>query len=118
MKKLLSQIVAAIAGLWLAAKFIPGIEVPIEQWQLFLTLGAILGLLNFFVKPVINAITLPLRIITLGLFGIAVNMAMLWFLDSMFDELSMPLFLPLFYTTLIIWGINFIIQKILIKDKE
>mgnify|MGYP001594647508 CR=1 FL=1 len=130
MKKLFSQIVAAIAGLWLAVLFVPSVVLRIypessffgisltEQWQIFLVLGVILGLLNHFVRPILKAIALPLEILTLGIFCIIINMATIWFLDLMFDELYVPWFFPLFYTTVIIWIINFIIEKFLIKDDD
>lgn len=128
MRKLLSQIIAASVGLWLADYFIEGVTVKLypesnffgipltSQWQIFLVLGIVLGLLNLFVKPIIKTITLPLRIITLGIFNLAINMAMIWFLDIMFSELSVPLWLSLLYTSLIIIVLNFIIQKILIRE--
>lgn len=118
MKSILSQIVSAVSGLWLASSFVPGVIAKIypdsnffgfsltSEWQIFLILGIILGLLNFFVRPVLNAITLPLRIITLGLFSIATSMAMIWILDLMFAEIYIPWLFPLLYTTLIVWGLN------------
>jgi len=128
MKKLLFQILSAGVGLLLATIFIPGVTVTVfsdsnfygipltANWQLFILLGFILGLLNFFVKPILNVITLPLRIITLGLFGFVINMALVWALDYIFRELSITLYLPLLYTTLIIWGLNVILGLFLNKD--
>lgn len=122
MKRLISQIVSATLGLWLADYFIQEVSVKLysnsnffgisltSQWQIFLILGITLGLINFFLKPIINAITFPLRIITLGLFSIVINMGFLWIIDLMFDELSIPWFLPLLLTTLIIWIVNVIIS--------
>ncbi len=87
MKKLLFNIVSAGLGLWLATMFVQEVKIAVlpdsnffginltSQWQLFLLFGIILGLLNFFVKPILNVITLPLRIITLGLFSFVINMA-------------------------------------------
>ena len=130
MVKLLSQIIAGILGLWLAVMFVPGIKLSIfadsnffgiplsAQWQIILTLGIILGLLNFFIKPILKALALPLEIITLGLFGIVINMAMLWFLDLMFYELNIPWMKPLIYTTLIVWALGLIIPKILNRSKK
>jgi putative membrane protein len=130
MKKLFSQIIAAIAGLWLAVLFVPEVTVrpypdsaffgiPLTaQWQIILVLGIILGLINYFVKPILKAISLPLEIITLGFFSLVINMALIWFLDLMFTELSAPLIWPLLYTTLIIWALNLLIQVFLIKDKD
>mgnify|MGYP001620161744 CR=1 len=122
MRNLLFNIIAAGAGLWLASLYVPGVKVavisgsnffgfPITQdWQIILTLGIILGLLNFFVKPILDIITLPLRIITLGIFGFFVNMSLIWIVDVMFKEFSAPWFWPLLYTTLIIWGLNVILS--------
>lgn len=130
MKKLLSQIIAAGVGLWLAALFVPGVIARVypesiffglaltAQWQIFLVLGIILGLLNYFVKPLLKTIALPLEIITMGLFTIAINIGLLWFLDLMFDELYISGLLPLLYTTLIIWGLNTIIIFFLIKKEN
>jgi putative membrane protein len=129
MKKLFSNVVSATAGLWLATLFVPEVVVRLDPqssffglpltatWQIFLILGIILGLLNYFVKPILKALALPLQIITLGLFNIVINMGLLWMLDSMFDELYVLWFWPLFDTTLIIWILNFIISKILIKHE-
>lgn len=128
MRKLLSQIIAAALGLWLATLFIQGVKVNLlpdsnffgvsitQQWQIFLVLGIILGLLNFFAKPILKALTLPLEIITVGLFGIAIDMAMIWIVGLIFEELAAPLFFPLFLTSIIIWALNLVIQKILIKN--
>lgn len=128
MKRILSQITAASLGIWLSALFIPEIRIdifpdsnffgiPLDlQWQIILLLGISLGLLNFFIKPIINAITLPLRIITLGIFSIAINMAMLWILDFIFKEITIPWLWPLFWTTIIVWFSNIIVSKFIIKE--
>jgi len=130
MRKLLSQIIAAALGLWLATLFIPKVKVNLlpdsnffgvnitQQWQIFLVLGIILGLLNFFVKPILKTLALPLEIITLGFFSIIISMAMIWIVTIIFKELTVPLYLPLFLTSLVIWATNFIIQKILIRDED
>lgn len=130
MRKLFSQIIAAGLGLWLATLLVPQVVVRaypesnffgfplMQQWEIFLVLGFVLGLLNYFLKPLLKTLALPLEIITLGLFTVVINMALIWLLDLMFDELYVPLFLPIFYTTLIIWALNFIIQKIVIRNED
>src|SRR3989344_7823331 len=107
MKRLLSLIISAGAGLWLATVLIAQVTVKtypdsnffginvIAPWQFFILFGIILGLLNFFVKPILNVITLPLRIITLGLFGFLINMFLIWIVDYIFREFSAPWFFPL-----------------------
>ena|SRR5581483_6569820 len=128
MKRLLICILGAGVGLWLATLIISGVAVTLYktsnffgiplayQWQLFVLFGVALGLLNFFVKPILNVITLPLRIITLGLFGFIINMALLWVVASVFTELQVPLFWPLIWTTLIIWLLQLILSKLFIHE--
>ncbi|PKQ27277.1 MAG: hypothetical protein CVT64_02270 [Actinobacteria bacterium HGW-Actinobacteria-4] len=52
-----------------------------ETWQragVFLLVGLVIVLLNAVVRPIVNALTFPLRILTLGLFGLIVAWFMLW----------------------------------------
>ena len=105
MRNLFIKIAAGILGLWLASSFVPGVEFT-GAWKILLFAGFLLGLMNFFIKPILKSITLPLRIITLGLFGLIINMAMVWLVDIFFTELTIVGVLPLLWTTLIIWGLS------------
>ena len=127
MRKLLSQIIAAIAGLWLATLIVPEVVVvtyptssffgfPLtQQWEIFLVLGIVLGLLNHFLKPLLKLLALPFEILTLGLFTIVIDMALIWLLDTIFDELTVPFLLPLLYTVLVILGLNIIVKSFLVN---
>ena len=130
MKRLLSQVIAATLGLWLATLYIPKVIIRVyptsnffgfsltAQWEIILVLGIVLGLLNYFLKPLLKAFTLPLELLTLGLFTVVINMGLIWLLDVMFDELYIPFFLPLLYTTLIIWVLNIILSFFLTNHKN
>lgn len=63
-------------SLWLAAQIVPGIEV--RSTASVLAAALILGLLNAIVRPIVILLTLPLTIVTLGLFLFVINAAMLW----------------------------------------
>jgi putative membrane protein len=71
-----------MAGLWIAAALVPGIEIR-DGWTL---LGAalLLGVVNAFVRPVIVILTLPVTILTLGLFLLVINAAMLGLVAAFF----------------------------------
>ena len=127
---ILLQIAAGILGLFLADKFVNGVDfsgslflLPNSETQIhlfFSTLvfvGAFLGILNSIIKPILNKITFPLRIITLNLFTIIVAMAMVWITDVIFTELKISGIIPLFWTTLIVWGLGFILSKWLAPKK-
>jgi len=117
--RLISQIIASSLGIFLAVHFVSGVSLEIipgqseifgisitETWQIFLVIGLILGLLNLLVKPILNLVTLPLKILTLGLFGLIINMAIIWAIDIMFLELTINGLAPLFWTTMIVWGVS------------
>jgi len=90
----------------LASRFVPGVEFR-GDYKMLLLIGGALGIINFFLKPILKAISLPIRILTLGLFTLLINMALVWIIEIFFPEnLEIVGFLPLFWTTLIIWALN------------
>jgi len=114
------QILAAILGFWLSVKFVPGVGFngPIVNFSSFsqfsqslVFVGIVLGILNYFVKPVLKIITLPLRIITLNLFNLVILMFLVWLTDIFFHQLIIDGIKALFLTTIIIWLIHFIFSK-------
>ena len=69
-------VVVNTIALWVAVYLLPGLEFSGEWWQ-WLLLGLIFGVVNAIVKPIARLLTLPLTIITLGLFLFVVNALML-----------------------------------------
>ncbi len=107
MNRLILQVIAGIASLWLATKFVPGVEFQGEIKYLILA-GLVLGLINFFLKPLLKLITLPLKILTFGLFGLVINMGIVWLVaDVLFPQnLEIHGLVPLFWTTIIVWLVS------------
>lgn len=60
------------ASVWVAVWMIDGFEFNGEWWQ-FLIVAAIVGLANAIVKPILRLLSLPLVVLTLGLFLVVVN---------------------------------------------
>lgn len=128
MARLIPQIIIGILGLWLAQRFVPGVYfrgplflIPgpgIELGEILGTLffiGAVWGLLNFFVKPILKKIVLPLRIITFNLFSLVIAMGLVWAVDIFSPELIIQGLQPLFWTTIILWGLSLILSFFLNK---
>ena len=119
---LIFQIIAGVLGIFLSSKFVPGVSLEVipgksiffgitftQNWQILLLVGGILGLINFFIKPILDKITLPLKILTFGLFSLILNIAVIWVLDILFLEFQVLTLTSLFWTTIICWGINLIL---------
>ena len=64
------------AALYVAVLIVPGIELS-GDWTGVLWLALIFGLLNALVRPLLKLLTCPLIILTLGLFTILINTALL-----------------------------------------
>ena len=120
MQRLIWHIIAAVLAIFLAIQFVPNVSLEIipgqssflgieitEEWQIIVVIGLILGLINAFIKPILDRLTWPLKILTLGIFSLILNMAIIWFLDISFKELKIVGLGALFFTTLIIWAVNF-----------
>ena len=105
MGNLLFKVIAGVLGLYLAERYVPGVDFT-GTWQDLVLVGVALGLINTFIKPLLKMITLPLRVITLGLFGLIINLVILWAIDIFFTELIIQGFFPLLWATLIIWGLT------------
>jgi len=71
-------------GLFLASVIIPGVE--ISGTGSFILAALLLGLVNAFVRPVAFLLTLPLTIVTLGLFLFVLNAAMFGLVASVLDN--------------------------------
>lgn len=85
MRGLLLRIVIVAIGLWVASKLVPGVEIA-DAWSLVWA-ALLLGIVNAVVRPVVILLTLPLTILTLGLFLLVINAATLslvaWMLAGM-----------------------------------
>ncbi len=65
-------------ALWLTAYFVPQIHLDKGDSVVgILAVAVIFGLVNTFVKPVVKLLSLPINLVTLGMFGLVVNGALL-----------------------------------------
>jgi putative membrane protein len=71
MKGFLFRLLITALGLWLAATVVPGVQ--INGWAALLGAALVLGIVNAVIRPVILVLTLPLTVLTLGLFILVVN---------------------------------------------
>jgi putative membrane protein len=68
-------------GLWLATRVVSGIRID-DPWTLVFA-GFLLGIVNAIVRPIAIILTLPITILTLGLFLLVVNTAMVALVAAM-----------------------------------
>ena len=74
--RLLIRFAFGALGLWLASRLLAG-GITFSSNEALLISAAVLGVVNAVVRPVVTILTLPLTIVTLGLFLLIVNAAMI-----------------------------------------
>ena len=79
--KFLVRAVFAALGLWVASVIVPGVFV--SNTGTLVVAALLLGVVNALVRPVVFILTLPLTIVTLGLFLLVVNAMMIGLVDLM-----------------------------------
>jgi putative membrane protein len=70
-------------GLWLASEIVPGID--IEGTGTLVAAALLLGIVNALVRPLLILLTLPITVLTLGLFLLVVNAAMFGLVAALLD---------------------------------
>ncbi len=81
------RLVIGAIGLWLAQALVPGME--IRGFGTLLVAAFLLGLVNAVVRPVLVILTLPITVVTLGLFLWVINAAMLGLVARLLDGFTL-----------------------------
>ncbi len=109
MKIILHWIIISVAVL-VSTGIVSGISV--DPLWVVLIVGACLTLFNMFIKPVVNILTLPLNIVTLGLFSLVVNGLLFWYLGNIIKGFNVETFSAAFFGALLVSVINWILKKV------
>jgi putative membrane protein len=107
--KLLIRILITSGLVMLIAHFMPGVHVI--NFTTSLIVAVVLGLLNIFIKPILVILTLPVTIVTLGLFLLVVNALIVLLCDNIVGGFSVDSF----WTALIFSIILSICQSIMFR---
>ena len=99
------------AALWVADALLGG--VVINGWKAYLIGSAVLGVANTIVKPILTIVALPLIILTLGLFYLVINIAMLALAEWIAPNFSITGFWSYVGAVVIIWAVNFVADRVL-----
>ncbi|MEQ4723068.1 phage holin family protein [Nonomuraea sp. B19D2] len=100
--------IAAAVALWVAVQVLDGIEVnapanSVKYWGVLLIVALIFGLVNAIVKPIVKALGCAIVVLTLGLFLLVINAAMLLLTSWIAGQLDIPFHVDNFYPAAF-WG--------------
>ena len=98
------------AALWVATRIVPGISFTGDWWRL-LIVALVFGVLNVALRPFLMILSLPLLILTLGLFTLVLNALMLWLTSAASEALGIGFrvsgFWAAFFGSLVVSVVSF-----------
>jgi len=110
--QLLWSLAINVAALFVASIFISGIDYGSDFGTLILA-GIVFGLVNFFVKPLVKLLALPLAVITLGIAFFFVNIIMLYITSWIVSGFNIDKFSDAIWATIIIWLVNVVFHGVI-----
>lgn len=100
-RRLIVKILVTAVALWVADYLLADFSVSGGITGILIA-GTVLGLLNSIVRPIVKLIALPLILLTLGLFTVVINIAMLWAASLITGTIAIGSISALLWTTLVI----------------
>jgi putative membrane protein len=123
--RILVRVVINAVALWVAALVVDGITLgePNDTGTtvlISLLVGAIFGIVNVIVKPILTILSIPFIIVTLGLFLIVINALMLGLTSWLADLFGLPFHVSDFFwdailgaiiVSVVSWGMSFLVPE-------
>ncbi|MBA3723958.1 MAG: phage holin family protein [Candidatus Levybacteria bacterium] len=92
-----------------AAYILPGVHV--ESLVTALVVALVLGILNLLIRPLIILLTLPITLVTFGLFLVVINALMLLLTDAIVPGFTIDGFWWAVLYSILVTGINILLQR-------
>ncbi|TYA55143.1 phage holin family protein [Formosa maritima] len=111
---LIIRILLTAVAVVILAKFLPGVAV--EGFTSAIIVAIVLGLLNIIVKPILVILTLPITVVTLGLFLLVINACIILMANSFIDGFVVDGFWIALLFSLLLSVLESIMFSVLNKD--
>lgn len=107
-KRFLVQVISNVIGFALIGALFSGVHFS-YGWVSIVVGGIIFGILNFFLKPILKVLSLPFLVVTLGIFSIMINIALLYLAAALVPGFSIDTFWTAVLATVILGIVNTIV---------
>ncbi|MBY0293778.1 phage holin family protein [Patescibacteria group bacterium] len=114
--RILLHIFIIAGALLLIAQYVPGIA--IVSFGTALLVALLWGIVGVTVRPILGLLTLPITILTLGLFSFILNALLFWLLSAFVPGFTVSGFIPALEATLILSVVSLVLHILLKKPKR
>lgn len=108
MLRILIHILVTAVALLLIAHYIPGII--LINYKIALLVALLWGIIGVTVRPILGLLTLPITILTLGLFSFILNALLFWLLSMLVPGFMVNGFIPALEATLILSVVSMLLH--------
>ena len=116
MKNIIIRILIFIGAVYLASRLIP--DISYSTWQALIFMGVVLAVAHITIKPIIKVITLPISILTFGLFSLVIHGILFWFVGNLIPGFSVVTFVAAFWGGLIVSITHSILGTFLVHNEN
>ena len=106
-----------VAAVYLTVNLVPGITVagglPGQGWVTILLLALVWSVITMVIRPVLSILTLPMTIITFGLFSFIVNALLFYAMSAIVPGFTVAGFLPALLGAIVLSILSWLIHKLL-----
>lgn len=106
---IITKLLLTVLTLLLVSNYVPGITV--ESFYIALIVAIVLGIVNLILKPILIILTLPITLLTLGLFTFIINAGLFWFVSTFIEGFTVDGFVPAFIGALVIAAVHSLAEK-------
>lgn len=111
MSKFIARLIFNFVGFGASVFLLDGIAYSDDPWVLVIA-ALIFSIVNMFLKPILVVLSLPFIVVTLGLFTVIINGALLYLTDSLYDSFSIESFGVTVLAALIISFVNMVLTTV------
>jgi putative membrane protein len=108
---LLLRLVLQAAAVMATAYIVPGVRVA-NMWSAIIA-AIVIGLVNALVRPILLLLTLPVNVLTLGLFTLVINALMFWLASSVVKGFDVQNFSAAFLGALVFWLVSWALNTLI-----
>lgn len=109
--KALIHVLATAAALIILTRVMPGISV--DGWYAAVVVALVWGLIGLTIRPLLGLLTLPINIITFGLFSFVLNALLFWFVASIIQGFEVAGFVPALLASAVLALVAFAVNALL-----
>ena len=108
--KLLAKLLINSFALWIVAYLIPGFN--FDSTQALIVTAVVIGVVNTFIKPILQIVALPITILTFGIAAILINVFLLQFVASIVPGFDITNFTTALYASILLSLVSWFLHSL------